>query len=84
MSVARVKKLGLMRKHRSEELNMDKLRPCPFCGGKAELIKIPVPPYPDKYYVRCSNQNDCKVAVHTYRGGTAEEAIEDWNRRAET
>lgn len=61
---------------------MTELKPCPFCGGKAELIKIPVSPYPDKYYVRCSNQNDCKVAAHTYMGGTAEEAIEDWNRRA--
>lgn len=57
-----------------------KLKRCPFCGGEAELFKIPVPPYPDKYYVRCNNP-DCKVAVHTYRGGTAEETIEEWNWR---
>lgn len=63
---------------------MNELKPCPFCGGKAELVKIPITPFPDKYYVRCSMKNDCVVAVHTFKGGTAEEAVADWNRRAET
>ncbi len=61
---------------------MSILKKCPFCGGEAELIKIPVPPYGDRYYVRCAIRNDCEIAVHTCDGRTAEEAIEAWNRRA--
>jgi len=57
-----------------------KLKPCPFCGGEAVLKKVPntlITPY----YVRCDNK-ECAMWVATCNRGTAEEAIELWNRRA--
>ena len=59
---------------------MDELKPCPFCGGKAELrhfagINV-------TSYVRCM---DCKAQTFEFRISTEqssdEEAIEAWNRR---
>ena len=80
MSVARAKKLGLMRKHRSEELNMDKLRPCPFCGGYAHLDKA------YSYYrdivIYCEGCDT--VFTLDACDATAEDVVNAWNRRAET
>ena len=65
-------------------MQQDKLKPCPFCGGKAELIlcdRIP--------QIRCSSCLafmgwHCK-SVSALRGqlnfDTKEEAITAWNRR---
>ena len=65
------------------------LKPCPFCGGKAErkesykitgsgkLSKL-IP----QYYIKCGNK-DCGLFVATCNRDTEEEAIEIWNRRAE-
>ena len=61
-----------------------KLRECPFCGGKAEVVphksfsealkawKV------DCYGVECKN---CHTAGYQYFG-TEKQAIEAWNRRA--
>jgi len=61
---------------------MDELKPCPFCGGKAEG-----PFYYDPYYgyqgdcgsytIEC---NACRALVNQR---TKEQVIDIWNRRAE-
>ena len=64
---------------------MTELKPCPFCGGKAEIIEHDNMPvlawfgyFPDHYYsVRCSNEHG--VALSGFR--SIEEAVKYWNRR---
>ena len=60
---------------------MWKLKPCPFCGGDAVLIKKPGEvPFP--YYVRCENFVACPAKiVATCSRKTPEEAIKIWNHR---
>lgn len=56
---------------------MTDLKPCPFCGGKAEVQN-----WCDHWWVRCY---DCLIS-RTNRGfhhQSKEEAIADWNRRVE-
>ena len=55
---------------------MDKLKQCPFCGGRSMLINLP---YSRKIFVKCADQC-CEQSI-IYK--TREEAIEAWNRRAE-
>lgn len=55
----------------SEKVN-DKLKPCPFCGGK------PYDNYTDTFgywYITCIN---CHAQIHARK---RKEAIESWNRR---
>lgn len=68
---------------------MPKLKPCPFCGGKAELKKGIYNPHgvfgsrsEDKYCYRicCSN---CLITQPKRRYFTYEEAVKDWNTRAD-
>jgi Lar family restriction alleviation protein len=51
---------------------MAKLKPCPFCGGKAHVMQMGFP-----HWVYCE---DCGAKV---QGGTCEEkdSIKAWNRR---
>lgn len=58
---------------------MEKIKPCPFCGGKAILKKIPNTDL-TPYYVRC-NSKECPMYVATCNRDTPEEAIAIWNRR---
>ena len=53
---------------------MEKLKPCPFCGGEAKIMKMGYP-----HWVYCL---ECGAKVH---GGTTSEkdSIKAWNRRAE-
>ena len=62
-----------------------KLKPCPFCGGEAELVCTT-----DNHhspYVRCKYgaylKPQCRANMYPWHYKTAEEAIEAWNRRAE-
>ena len=56
-----------------------KLKPCPFCGGKAE-IQYGACDY-NVYQAVCKGQN-CN-AMNGW-SDTPEEAAEQWNRRADT
>lgn len=53
---------------------MEKLKPCPFCGGEAKVMKMGYP-----HWVYCL---ECGAKVH---GGTTKEkdSIKAWNRRVE-
>lgn len=53
------------------------LKPCPFCGGKAELNVYPFDTR-NEYQVECEN---CFCQTYVY--DTEQDAIEAWDRRAE-
>lgn len=55
---------------------MDKLKPCPFCGGE---VKLSFHPYYGTYRVRCYGCG-CYVNQHC---AIEDEATEAWNRRTE-
>lgn len=57
-----------------------KLKPCPFCGGEAVLMKVTFTAGMS-YYVRCGN-GKCAVFPITKSYSTDDEAIEVWNMRA--
>lgn len=61
-----------------EEPKKIELKPCPFCGGDAELKDLER--QFDRWECSCNNP-DCDAIVATY-GSTPEEAAEKWNRRA--
>lgn len=50
-----------------------KLKPCPFCGGEAEMFMLD-----DRYTVRCRS---CFCGTGEYKD--PERASETWNRRAD-
>ena len=54
---------------------MAELKPCPFCGGVAEISLLF-----GRYGVACSS---CQGAIIPCPYQSKEEAIEAWNRRAE-
>lgn len=58
-----------------------KLKPCPFCGGKAKLRKNEFFRVADWWYAACGNP-DCGVYAETVDRPTPQEAAELWNRRA--
>jgi len=58
---------------------MDKLKPCPFCGGNARVLGCPKA----MSWMSCDN---CGVDVFFYNHNTCgratkEETIEQWNNR---
>lgn len=63
---------------------MTELKPCPFCGGEAELH----PTYDmdtnevDGWFVWCNNDT-CECKPETWQFFTEAEAIAVWNTRAE-
>lgn len=63
-------------------MEMQNLKRCPFCGGKAEYSKIDtsetVPFGTVQHFVTC--KNNCLEGLYA-RGNTKEEAIKAWNRR---
>ena len=56
-----------------------KLKPCPFCGGKARVQGHEFIGYGDTFGVVCLN---CGAETRQFYV-TENEAIEAWNRRAE-
>ena len=59
-----------------------KLKPCPFCGGKAETVYAPNDI--NRWGVQCKSCG-CTVEVEEWKGveDTKENAIKAWNRRAD-
>ena len=56
-------------------MNNEKLKPCPFCGGEAEIVEDRL--YSDDYYAgRCKS-----CAATSIFEFTKEEAVAAWNRR---
>lgn len=60
------------------------LKHCPFCGSEAILRKVETGRNRSgyEYYVRCGNPH-CPVYVNTLNRNTEDEAVENWNQRAE-
>lgn len=64
-----------------ESYKNNKLLPCPFCGGEAEIGHyISNTTEKHKYYVGCSEDECCEIDK-TFN--TEEEAVNAWNRRSE-
>lgn len=57
------------------------LKPCPFCGGKSWVVKIPNES--NKKYVVVCKDDDCGASLGNY-SETREEAINAWNKRAKS
>lgn len=61
------------------------LKPCPFCGAEAVINTIephshifaPMPDYEGGTFIECTG---CTCVIS---GGTRQEAVEAWNRRAD-
>lgn len=54
---------------------MAELKPCPFCGGEAEIVN-------NGYFVDVScKDHRCRGWAESLMNNTEEEAIEAWNRR---
>lgn len=62
----------------SNHTAIDELKPCPFCGGDAEIYDFK----DGRYLVECSNTS-CDVYPCTSIHYDKEDAIAAWNRRAE-
>ena len=56
----------------------DELKPCPFCGGKAEYQHLRMVDGVSQGYIRCVNFC-CEQMVPQKKGY----AVESWNGRAE-
>lgn len=52
------------------------LKPCPFCGGEAEIVEQKHREYASTFYVRCKGY--C-IKQHDFRD--KERAVEAWNTR---
>lgn len=59
---------------------IDKLKPCPFCGGKPFIDKDKCFDGTFVYQISCVNR-ECDVSIKTKWRATKKEAIEAWNRR---
>ena len=57
---------------------MKELKPCPFCGGEAEIIEVKDNP-PETIAIQC--KSGCGVSVHN-KGMEENVLIERWNTRA--
>jgi hypothetical protein len=59
------------------------LRPCPFCGGDAELSHVLASVGRNYFAVECADKRGCRVVVSS-RAATEAEAIAAWNTRSES
>lgn len=60
----------------TEDVPIGTLKPCPFCGGEANVKNGAVCCEPDDYWIRCQ-EYDAETAIYA----TPAEAIAAWNRR---
>ena len=59
---------------------MADLKPCPFCGGEAEVVLIPNR-FIDNEYIVCCSSISCAIRPKTNRFRCEKKAIEAWNTR---
>lgn len=59
---------------------MEKLKPCPFCGGEASLERSHHTVFGDGYWVECENTN-CPCNPHTIDFRDEDMAVNAWNER---
>ncbi len=59
----------------------NELKPCPFCGGEAELYITKHIPSGFEYTPRCKNKSCCGRQTKKYL--VKETAVAMWNRRAD-
>ena len=67
-------------------LNLPVIRPCPFCGGEAELItRGNAFTKKRSAEIECSDCHTLQVtgAIHSSLAWCQEKAIEKWNKRVE-
>lgn len=63
-------------------MNQIKLKPCPFCGGKARLLsEMRFDKQKKAWFAACGGLG-CGVMPETIDADTPQEAAEIWNRRA--
>lgn len=56
---------------------MEQLKPCPFCGGNADLYSITIGFNEERvFYIQCD-----KCLSRSGKWGKKENAIDMWNRR---
>jgi len=63
----------------------EKLKPCPFCGGEAEILPYLTNSDKNAYFVECCN---CRARVDWYNDRTRKRVGKDrlpnlWNNRKE-
>ena len=59
---------------------MDEIKPCPFCGGEAEMEQYQTYSYETVHRMFCPS---CKMSVRCGDGTIKQELIEAWNTRCE-
>lgn len=62
-------------------MSKEKLKPCPFCGGEAEVTKGEIT---NVYIVGCADKepfSGCPVRSFTFPTKTKQQAISAWNTR---
>lgn len=60
-------------------METNELRPCPFCGGEAEIIEVKDNP-PETIAIQC--KSGCGVSVR-HKWMEENVLVEAWNNRAE-
>lgn len=62
-------------------ISRQKLKPCPFCGGEAELVTFYIKGVANRknHFARCRQNHFCRTRNYRSRN----DAIEAWNKRAE-
>lgn len=58
------------------------LKPCPFCGSKADIFSWVNPEGVTKYFVECINHR-CHVSPYTPMYSNKGVAVRVWNKRYE-
>lgn len=65
-----------------EDVKEINLKPCPFCGGQANMIKRSLFDGPKKYYVECGIEfGFCPVLPESQMYDTEQDAADAWNKR---